>query len=320
MAPRSAMVRYPPVTPPRPSPVELWIPITIFAAFMQNLRSSLQKHLKGRLSTSGATFSRFVFAMPWAALYVAGLVGLFDYRVPTPNPTFLVYMVSGGLGQIIATALLVYIFSFRNFAVGTTFSKTETIQTAIFAVVILGEVVSVAAGIGIMISLIGVMMISLKENPAVGRGWRRWVDTSMWIGIASGAFFGISAVSYRAAALSLDGGDFVINAAFTLACVTVFQTAVMAIYMQLREPGQVLATLRAWRVAALVGVSGMLASAGWFTAMTLHNAAYVRALGQIELLFTFAFSYFAFKERSSKVELAGIGLVTAGIVVLLLGR
>jgi drug/metabolite transporter (DMT)-like permease len=314
------MVLDPPDDPFETCAVELWIPITICAAFMQNLRSSLQKHLKGRLSTSGATFSRFVFAMPFAALYVALLIGGFGYQMPTPNATFLVYMVSGGLGQIIATALLVYIFSFRNFAVGTTFSKTETIQTAIFAVVILGELVSLSAAIGIMISLVGVMMISLKQAPAAVTGWRRWVDRSALIGILSGTFFGISAVSYRAASLALDGGDFVINAAFTLACVTVFQTVVMAVYMQVREPGQVVATLRAWRVAAMVGLSGMLASAGWFTAMTLHNAAYVRALGQVELLFTFAFSYFAFKERYSRAELAGIGLVMLGIVVLLLGR
>ncbi len=300
--------------------MELWIPITICAAFMQNLRSSLQKHLKGQLKTSGATFARFVFAVPFAALYVAILIGLFGYTLPSPNPTFLLYMVTGGLGQITATALLVYIFSFRNFAVGTTFSKTETIQTAIFAVIILGETISAVATVAILISLVGVMMISLNQSTAQGTGWRRWVDASTGIGIASGAFFGISAVSYRAASLSLDGGDFVINAAYTLACVTVFQTVVMAAYMRLRDPGQVMATLKSWRVAGLVGLSGMMASAGWFTAMTLHHAAYVRALGQIELLFTFAFSYFAFKERSSKVELGGIALVTIGIVILLLGR
>ena len=40
--------------------MELWVPITLAAAFMQNLRSALQKHLKGSLSTSGATFCRFV--------------------------------------------------------------------------------------------------------------------------------------------------------------------------------------------------------------------------------------------------------------------
>ena len=39
--------------------MELWIPITIAAAFLQNVRSTLQKYLKGRIGTTGATFVRF---------------------------------------------------------------------------------------------------------------------------------------------------------------------------------------------------------------------------------------------------------------------
>jgi len=92
----------------------------------------------------------------------------------------------------------------------------------------------------------------------------------------------------------------------------------MSIYMRLREPGEFTNTLRAWRVAALVGLSGMIASACWFTAMTMQNAAYVRALGQIELVFTFIVSYFVFRERSTKLEAIGIALVIAGILLLLL--
>ena len=39
--------------------MELWIPLAIAAAFFQNIRSALQKHLKGRLSTLGAAYVRF---------------------------------------------------------------------------------------------------------------------------------------------------------------------------------------------------------------------------------------------------------------------
>ncbi len=46
--------------------MELWITITIAAAFLQNLRSMLQKHLKARLSSLEATAIRFFFAMPLA--------------------------------------------------------------------------------------------------------------------------------------------------------------------------------------------------------------------------------------------------------------
>jgi hypothetical protein len=50
-----------------------WILATLFAAFMQNLRFLLQRHLKvTTLSTMGATWARFAFAMPFVALALAG--------------------------------------------------------------------------------------------------------------------------------------------------------------------------------------------------------------------------------------------------------
>ncbi len=55
--------------------MELWIPIAIAAAFSQNLRNALQKSLKGRLSTWGATASRFVYAAPLAVLLFIVMTG-----------------------------------------------------------------------------------------------------------------------------------------------------------------------------------------------------------------------------------------------------
>ena len=287
---------------------------------MQNLRSALQRHLKGRLSTTGATFSRFAYAAPLAVLYTAGLATIGEFDLPTPNAVFLSSMIVGGISQILATALLVYLFSFKNFAVGTTFSKTETIQTALFGLVVLGDALSVAALAAILISLAGVFAISTARTASGLSGLIEGLTgKAALIGVASGALFGVSAVTYRAASLSLEGEGFLMQASFTLACVTVLQTILMAVYMRVREPGQIMTVLRSWRVSALVGFAGMLASVGWFTAMTIQNAAYVRALGQIELIFTFGASYFVFNERSNRMELIGIMLVTCGILLLLLG-
>ena len=63
----------------------------------------------------------------------------------------------------------------------------------------------------------------------------------------------------------------------------------------------------------------MLGSVGWFTAMTLINATYVRALGQVELIFTFLTSVFFFKEKITSNELVGTVLIVGGLLVLLLG-
>ncbi|MCH9054093.1 MAG: EamA family transporter, partial [Proteobacteria bacterium] len=140
------------------------------------------------------------------------------------------------------------------------------------------------------------------------------------IGLASGAFLGGSVVFFRGAALALDYDGFVMAAAFTLAVSVVIQTVIMGVFLAFREPATLKDVITHWRPSLAVGIAGVLASIGWFTAFTIQNAAYVRALGQIELVFTFAVSVFIFHERTSRVEVLGIGLVVAGILILVLGR
>ena len=74
--------------------------------------------------------------------------------------------------------------------------------------------------------------------------------------------------------------------------------------------------LREWRIAAPVGVAGMLASLGWIAAFVLATAAEVKAVGQVELIFSWLTARFAFGERPSLRETAGIALVAGGIVLL----
>ncbi|MGE0255410.1 MAG: EamA family transporter [Alphaproteobacteria bacterium] len=297
----------------------LWIPLVIAAAFLQNVRSALQKHLKGRLGTTGATFVRFGYGFPFALIYLAVLVCVLDLPLPTPGIDFFAIAAIGGIAQILATALLVSLFDARNFAVGTTYSKTETVQAAIFAVIFLGETISLAATIGILVSLAGVVAISAARSPAGLRHlMTSWTQRSAMVGLASGALFGVAAVSFRGASLSLGGEGFLVQASFTLAVALVFQTVVMALWMMWRVPHELRQALAAWRVAVWVGLSGAVASMGWFTAMTIQHVALVRALGQIELVFTIASSVLIFRERILRLELIGIVLVVAGIVILLL--
>ncbi len=285
------------------------------------MRTALQKHLTARLATLGATYIRFLYACPLAIAYLAGLAYGTGRHLPPPNLEFALHVMIGGGAQIAATALLLALFRLRNFAVGTTYSKTEIIQTALFAAVILGEPIGLGPWAGIAVSFAGVAALSMGRS---GLGLRGLVagfgDRSALYGLASGAGFAVSAVSYRAASLALDSDGIALPAAMTLAWVTAFQTVAMGIWLGLRHRDQLLAAFGAWRSAFWVGVTGMLGSACWFTAFTLQNAALVRAVGQVELVFIFLTSRLIFRERSDRVELAGIILVVAGILILLLAR
>ena len=301
--------------------MEAWIPITIAAAFCQNLRSVLQKQLTGKLSVGGATATRFFLAMPFAIVYVAVLHLSFGMPLPKPSLVFFSWCIVGGLAQIVATQLLVGLFAFRNFAVGTAYSKTETVQAALFGIVALHEVVSVGGAIAILVSLIGLFALSLANERITPTSLLSSITSAVARrGLASGSAFAVSAIAYRAASTSLGGSSYAMNAGFTLAWVTVLQTIAMWLWLARKEPGETARMRGIWPQAMLVGFTGMLGSVGWFTAMTLQQVAYVRALGQIELIFTFVSAALWFRERIRPNEVVGVLLLVAGILLLLLAR
>lgn len=300
--------------------MELWIPITIGAAFLQNIRSSLQRHLKGHMGTTGATFVRFGFGLPFAAFYLFVLTKLFGTPVPSPSLPFLAWMTVGALSQIAATFLLIHLFAFRNFTVGTAYSRTEPAQAALFGLLFLSETVGPLTLIAIAVSVFGVMLISVARSVFSPLALVTSVFTrTAGIGLMSGTLFGIAAVSYRAASLALGYPNFAVQAATTLLWAIALQSAVMLVWMAWRDRQGLAQVRAAWKMSALVGFVGATASFGWFAAMTLQQAAIVKALAQIEMIFAFATSVFVFREHINRLEILGCVLIVAGILVLVLG-
>jgi len=273
--------------------------------------------MTSRLSTVGATQIRFLYAIPFAIVYVFALHYGLGYEFPALNSRFWVFVTVGGLAQVLAASLLVALYSHRNFFVGTALSKTETIQAAILGFLVLADDLSIGGIAGIFIGIAGVIVISAaKSRSSLSAVLGSLKSRSSVIGLLVGLFFGIAAICFRGASLSLAGGT-AIQAAVTLVFVLLLQTTVVLGYLMRREPGQMTAVLANWRVAWLVGLAGMLSSVGWFSAVTLQNAGYVRAVGQVELIFAFLTSAIFFRERTTAGEFAGIGLIVVGILVLL---
>lgn len=297
--------------------MELWVFATLLAAFFQTLRFMLHKVLSTTgLSTAGSTFARFAYATPGAMLVVAGYLWVQGLDVPPLSGQFWLFALCGALGQILATMCVVALFRQRNFAVGITFKKTEVIQTALLAVLVLGERVSLAGWGAIGIGLVGVLLLS--DTPGPGGLLRRIASRAVALGLGSGALFAVSAVGYRGASLQIASDDPFLRAGVTLVCVTTVQTIAMALWLRWREPGQLGAVWAARRRAIWLGLTSMVGSLGWFTAYTLQQAAYVQALGQIELIFSLMASVLFFRERISGRELAGIGFLTLSILALVL--
>ncbi len=298
--------------------LELWIPITIAAAFFQNLRSALQKYLKGKLSNAGAAYARFFYAWPFALLYLWGLHAIGGYPLPAPNLTFLMYCVLGGISQILFTVILLWMFSFRNFAVGTTFSKLELVMIAALGAIILGDGLTWIAVVAVALSALGVIVLSIGQTAITFKTLlSSVVEKPTLIGLTSAVFLGASVVFFRGASLALEHDNVTMAAAYALVVSIVIQTVVMGVYLVWREPGEIGRVIANWRWAGAVSVVGVLGSVCWFTAFTIENAAHVRAVGQIELVFTFIASSVFFKETVSRLEIVGIVLVVGAILLVL---
>ncbi|MGL4405450.1 MAG: DMT family transporter [Notoacmeibacter sp.] len=296
----------------------LWIPITILAAFLQNIRSILQRQLKGRLGASGATLVRFFYGIPVAITLVLILHFGFGAPLPKPNSSFAVWVMIAGLSQIAAQVCLLMAFDFRNFTAATAYSRTEPVHAALIGFMVLGERPNWLDGIAILLAVAGVSLISVaREKFEFAALARAFTSKGALYGLASGAIFGLSAVSYRTASLEIEGPGFLMQASVTLFWAVLFQSIVLLVFMGFAKQTELKAVFVHWRPGLLVGCVGAFTSFLWFAAMTLQQAAIVKALAQIEMIFTYLATIFIFRENVNIKEVIGCMLIIAGILALL---
>ena len=297
----------------------LWIPITIAAALFQNIRTTMQQKIRGVLSVDGANFVRYLYGAPLALVMLAFLIFGTGRSLPAISWAFLGLVTIAGVAQIVATSLMIHAFALRNYAVGTVYSKTETVFVAFFSTFIAHEALSLGSWVGILICLGGVAILSVRGKFSDVRGvLADLTHKGALYGILSGAVFAIAAGTIREASKLLPDGDFMIRGITTLACMNTIQVVLMGIYLARRDRPQLDKVWVNWRSSIWVGIFSVLGSAGWALAMTLENAAHVRAVGQIELVFTFIASRLVLKERPSLGEWLGSVLVVGGVVLILI--
>jgi uncharacterized membrane protein len=304
----------------RPMQMEwAWIPITVFAALAQTLRNVAQRKLVSELGTLGATLVRFLYGLPFALLWLAIICSVTGAELPRASAMFVAWVTLGAISQIVATAFLLRAMQERSFALGVAYSKTEILLVALFGLVFLGDALSLATTLAVLLGTLGVLLLAPADPQRPLRAmWLGWSTRPARFGLASGAAFALAAVAFRGATLQLIGVSAPVAAASTLVVSLVLQSAMLGGYLVATNAAVVRAVLRLWRPSLFAGFMGAAASAGWFTAFALEPAAHVRTLGLIELVFSYAVSLRLFSERFTRLELTGMLLLVAGLVLVTL--
>jgi drug/metabolite transporter (DMT)-like permease len=296
------------------APWWLWVVFTLAASTAQVFRNAAQRSLIDSLGTVGATHTRFIFGLPFGILFLL-IVAAATGGLPQINLASVLWTGLGAVSQIAATALMLDAMRERSFVVTTAYTKTEPVQVAIFATLILSEHITLALAIAIIIATVGVIILSLPS--------RAGSDVFSWrpalLGIGAGALFAFAAVGFRGGITALGTAEFVPAATVTLAVSLAIQTVLLTAWLLWREPQVLRGIFRAWRVSLPAGALGAFASEMWFLAFAIQNPAKVRTLALVEIVIAGLVSRRLFAQTPTMREISSMALIAIGIVLLFNG-
>tara|TARA_B100001939_G_scaffold73970_1_gene62063 strand:+ start:1284 stop:2180 length:897 start_codon:yes stop_codon:yes gene_type:complete len=296
-----------------------WIVTSVMGAFFQNARSSIQKKLNTEMSLMASTYVRFAFSLPILFVVFFIYFGNFNYFIiSVQNSNFITYVILASVLQISFTLLFLYLLKFTNFLIGTALSKTEVIQIAFFEFIILKDYLNFYALLGIMISTIGVIIFSTKDLKNIINGF---FSKSTVVGLLCGTLLALSVVFYRGSMefLEFTNKNFD-RALLTLFAATIIQTSLITFYLLLFEITEFKKIKSNIKLSSLAGFFGFSATISWFYSFSLVQAALVRAVGQIELLFSYVSSRFMFKEKVRYIEIFGIIIFIFGLILVIFNK
>ena len=299
----------------------IWIIAAIFAAACQTARSAFQKNMITRLGDYGAAYIRFCYALPFTSIIWFVWVNIPGNSIPTLSFYSIVLCFLGSIFQILFTYVLMKVFSHKSFAAGIAFSKTEVILIAFLEVIILNVFFSFPLMIGITLGVLSVLFLSYARKAKSILETIKLLLNSVsslgtLIGLLSGLLLAASVVTFRMSIISIDG-PLLDRSLFISFIAIIFQTILVGLYLLLFKKDQLFAVIKFWRPSLPAGLCGTGATFGWFVAFGLTTAAEVRAVGQIELIFSILISIIFFREKIRKTELFGIILLGISILIII---
>lgn len=282
----------------------IWVAATLIAAVAQTARNAAQAGLGGRIGTIGATSVRFIFGFPFAALFLLLLTPFTD--LPPLNAAAIGFTAMGAGAQIGATAFMLLTMRGQSFGVATALMKTEPVTLALIGILILNEPMGPVSLAAIGLATLGVMLSS-------GARWSRAGLIPVVNGITAGALFGLSAIGFRGALLTLPEGSFFVHALTILVLTLGLQSSITLAWMLIADRRALRGIMGEWRVSLAAGGLGAFASLFWFIGFALTPAANVRTLALIEVVFAQIVSGRFLHESTGRIQLIGMALIAAGV-------
>lgn len=292
-----------------------WIAIVLLSAGAQTVRNAVQRTLAGTSGVLPATFVRFFHGIPFAVVGLLVVAMASTESLPSPGAEYVAWIGLGSVAQLAATACLIAAMGRRSFVVAVAFSKTEILQVGIYSMILLSEPPAPATVGAILLSTIGVLVLSVRGTALRVLETGSWLSTGAALGLASGAGYALSGIGFRGAMLALDHPQPWVAGVYSVVWAQSIQTVLLGTYLVVKDRRGLLNVMVRWRLSTLAGFMGTLASMGWLTAYAMRSAVDVSIASLVDVIFSYALSRRLFREPVTRAEILGIVLIVTGIGV-----
>ena len=310
----------------------LWIILAFVAALAQIGRNLGQRQLvqplEGRpaLSRDMANAARYWVGLPLAAVTLGALLWI-SPTAPTLSVRPVFFALLAGLFQIIATDLLIRLFQRRAFGIGVAYQKTENLLMALvgplgiaglLGLQVASDVLSFWDWLGLTLATIGIVVQSFLT---LDRQQRTFDSVSLLIGIGCGLAFMVTGIALSEAVrtLGLDRETLlssVLAGATVLVLTLSFQSALMAIWVQMRSPQEWAKLPQRMGGVLSIGTYSMIASLALFTAFGLQHPALVSTVKQVDMPLSLLVAYLIYREIPGRWEWLGMTLIFVSVILI----
>ncbi len=294
----------------------LWILLALLGGLFQTIRNTSSRTVAKIYKPSTVTLIRFGYALPFGLTYTL-ILYLMGFVAGVPTFSFFLFTIVGSVFQAIGNTLFVNATKYGNFAVVVSFFRTDAILIAILSTLIFNVQYSTIAIFGIFLTVFGTFLITFFKNKLkLSNLWSKDVV----FGVSSAFFMAIAIMFFAESNKSFVGGNLVANVSIALIGNLFFQTILNGLWVFWKQKNELLELKKTWKNDIIIGLASALATICWFMAYVLKDSALVRAVGQIEFLFSILVSVYFFKEKLKKVEILSILIICVGILLVGLFR
>lgn len=287
----------------------MWMIYAFGAALFAGLTSILAKIGIQRTDSNLATALRtgIVVIFAWSIVFAGNLhTNLFDISSKSHF-----YLVLSGL-----TTGASWIFYFRALQLGNVnvvvpIDKSSTIITMLFAIILLGEPVTLLKIISMALIGIGTyMMIQRRQDTGQAAGKNgKWV----WYAVLSAFFAAITAILGKVGIEDVDS-----NLGTAIRTIVVLIMAWLIVFATKKQGGIKEIDKKSWIFLTLSGLATGMSWLLYFKALQEGPASIVVPIDKLSILVTIIFAYIVFKEKLSMKAFVGLFLLVGGTFMLLL--